>query len=300
MIEYPDVQSSLPEHQIPIQVVGVKGVYYPILVKRPGKTINLVARIDLSVDIPANRKGADISRNLEAVNDILGRGEIDGIETVAKLLSEKLLEKIPYSNMSTVSIESDYFTPKRSESGKESMVKYRIHGKAETVRGKSTAESIGVEVNGMNACPCAMEGTRAILMDKFKMETEFLSSVPSVTHNQRNKVKLTIKTSPSYPVEIDDLIMIIENVFGSPLLPLLKRSDEANIVYNAHINPKFVEDLVREVVFQTVRKYSGFPDDTEIEVSSESDESIHPHNAYASIFTTFGSVRKSISKSIYA
>jgi len=296
LIDYPDVQSSLPEHLIPIQRVGVKGVYYPIQVKRSGRSVNLVAKIDLSVDIPANRKGADISRNLEAVNDILGKGEIDGIETVAKLLSEKLLEKIPYSNMSTVTIESDYFIPKRSESGKESMVKYRIHGKANASRGKSTIERIGVEVKGMNACPCAMEGTRAIMMDKFKMESEFLSSIPSITHNQRNMVKLVIQTSPENPVEVDDLIMIVENIFGSPLLPLLKRSDEANIVYNAHMNPKFVEDIAREVVFQTVMKYSMFPDYTEIEVSSESEESIHPHNAFASIAATFGSVRKSLSK----
>lgn len=296
MIDYPDVQSSLPERLIPIQSVGVKGVYYPIQVKRAGKNINLVAKIDLSVDIPADRKGADISRNLEAVNDILGNGEIDGIETVAKLLSEKLLEKIPYSNLSTVTIASDYFVPKRSESGKESMVKYRIHGKASATRGKSTVESIGVEVKGMNACPCAMEGTRAIMIDRFRKESEFLSSIPSITHNQRNTVKLTLQTSPENPVEIDDLIMIVENVFGSPLLPLLKRSDEANIVYNAHMNPKFVEDIAREVVFQTVNKYRGFPDYTEIEVSSESDESIHPHNAFASIVTTFGSVRKSVSR----
>ena len=296
MIDYPDVQGTLPERPIPIQRVGVKGVYYPIQVKRSGRSINLVANIDLSVDIPAERKGADISRNLEAVNDILGNGEIDGIETVAKLLAEKLLDKIPYSNVSTVNIASDYFVQKRSESGKESMVKYRIYGKANAGRGKSTVESIGVEVKGMNACPCAMEGTRAIMIDKFSKESEFLASIPSITHNQRNTVKLTIQTSPENPVEVDDLIMVVENVFGSPLLPLLKRSDEANIVYNAHMNPKFVEDIAREVVFQTVMKYSGFPDSTEIEVSSESDESIHPHNAFASIATTFGSVRKSVSK----
>ncbi|MCL4341212.1 MAG: GTP cyclohydrolase MptA [Candidatus Thermoplasmatota archaeon] len=296
MIDYPDVQSSLPGHLIPIESVGVKGVYYPIQVKRPGKSINLVARIGLSVDIPSDRKGADISRNLEAVNEVLGKGEIDGIETVAKLLSEKLLEKIPYSNTSTVTIESDYFVPKRSESGKESMVRYGIHGKANARRGESTLESIGVEVKGMNACPCAMEGTRAIMIDKFKMESQFLSSIPSMTHNQRNTVILTIQTSHENPVEIDDLITIVENVFGSPLLPLLKRSDEANIVYNAHMNPKFVEDIAREVVFQTVMKYSSFPDCTSIEVSSESDESIHPHNAFASMVTTFGSVRKSFAR----
>ena len=294
MIDYPDVQGSSPEYHIPIQNVGVKRVFYPIRVKRPDKSIDLVAMIDLSVDIPAERKGADISRNLEAVNDILGTGEIDGIETVARMLSEKLLEKIPYSNASTVNIASDYFVPKKSASGKESVVRYRIYGRATANRGSITRESVGVEVTGMNACPCAMEGTRAIISDRYRNETEFLATIPSITHNQRNKVRLTIQTSDENPVEIDDLIMIIEDVFGSPLLPLLKRSDEANIVYNAHMNPKFVEDIAREVVFKTVRKYHQFPDYTEIKVTSESDESIHPHNAYASISTTFGSVRKNI------
>jgi GTP cyclohydrolase-4 len=298
LIDFPDVQGSLPRHIIPIQNVGVKGVFYPIHVERPNKTIDLVARIDLSVDIPAERKGADISRNLEAVNEILGNGKIDGIETVARMLSEKLLEKIPYSTRSSVKIVSDYFVPKKSASGKESMVKYRIYGKSSAQRDRATFESVGVEVTGMNACPCAMEGTRAIISDRYRNETEFLATIPSITHNQRNIVRLAIQTSRDHHVEIDDLIMIVEKVFGSPLLPLLKRSDEANIVYNAHMNPKFVEDIVREVVYGTVTKYNLFPDSTEIEVSSESDESIHPHNAYASITTTFGSVRKYLPKTV--
>ena len=77
---------------------------------------------------------------------------------------------------------------------------------------------------------------------------------------------------------------------------LVKRIDEGELVYNAHKNPKFVEDIVRDIAAEILPRYSDFPDGTRVIVSSESEESIHPHNAYAEIDTTLGELRSSISK----
>ncbi len=95
----------------------------------------------------------------------------------------------------------------------------------------------------------------------------------------------------SAAVEADDLIDIINDSFSSPTFELLKRDDEAAVVINAHRNPRFVEDMVRIVLKKIVDKYPALPDDVEITVRSESEESIHKHNAFAERTATMAELR---------
>lgn len=295
MIRYPDVQKSSPKFPIPIQKVGVKGVNYPVIVERSGKQIPLFAEIDIFVDLPVTRKGADISRNLESLNDVISNGRrITGIEYLARDIAKRALEKFPYSEKSEVHMRSDYFVDRTTSTGKESKVKYKILGDACLGRDGTSKISVGAIVTGMSACPCAMETTRSMLSEEFPGNDEILEKMPSITHNQRNTVTFKIGIRDGDSVEIDDLIDIVESALNGPLFALLKRRDEGAIVYNAHKNPKFVEDIVREIAMKAVEIYSDFPDDTEIEVVSDSDESIHAHNAYAEIRTNFGALRKSL------
>ncbi|WP_075056905.1 GTP cyclohydrolase, FolE2/MptA family [Thermogymnomonas acidicola] len=118
--------------------------------------------------------------------------------------------------------------------------------------------------------------------------------MPSVTHNQRNRVRVITQVSEEHQVEADDLIDTVEGgVVGGALLSVLKRMDEGGkFVYRAHSRPMFVEDIVREVAASLAERFRDMPDSYTLEVSSESDESIHPpHNAYARISTTYGEIR---------
>lgn len=289
------MQNSKPQFPVKIQRVGVKGVNYPIIMKREGRQIPLFSRIDIFVDLPISRKGADISRNLESINEVINNGkEVSGVEYLSRDIATRVLEKFPYSERSEVHTRSDYFVEKESDSGKKSMVKYEILGDSFLDRSGNSTVMVGVVVTGITACPCAMETTRSMLSEEFPGNDELFSKIPSISHNQRNTVTFRIETSEHSEIEANDLIEIVESSLSGPLLPLLKRRDEGSVVYNAHKNPKFVEDVVREISIKTVSKYKDLPDKTVIEVASESDESIHAHNAFAEIKTTFGSIRASL------
>ena len=94
-----------------------------------------------------------------------------------------------------------------------------------------------------------------------------------------------------WEIEANDLIDLIEASFSSPTYEILKRDDEAAVVMNAHSNPKFVEDVVRDVLKKILEKYPQLPDDCMLIVRSESEESIHKHNAFAERHTSMGDLR---------
>ena len=93
-------------------------------------------------------------------------------------------------------------------------------------------------------------------------------------------------------VDANDLIDIAEQSFSSPTYGILKRKEEGQLVFDAHKNPKFVEDVVRDILNAILKKYKKLPDDVLIVVRSESEESIHKHNAFAERVTTIGELRK--------
>jgi GTP cyclohydrolase-4 len=115
--------------------------------------------------------------------------------------------------------------------------------------------------------------------------------IPIITHNQRNRTTLIVQEPPDHDVEADDLIDIVEESLSAPTYGLLKRPDEGRLVEMAHRNPKFVEDVVREVLDRILRRYPKMPDATWVRVTSEAEESIHKHNAFAERSTTFYELR---------
>jgi GTP cyclohydrolase-4 len=116
--------------------------------------------------------------------------------------------------------------------------------------------------------------------------------IPMITHNQRNISTVMVEVPEEYDVEANDLIEIVEASVSSPTFEILKRSEEAHVVLAAHKNPKFVEDVVREILSRVLDKYSNLPDDVTVTVRSESEESIHKHNAFAERVTTLKELRE--------
>jgi len=115
--------------------------------------------------------------------------------------------------------------------------------------------------------------------------------VPIITHNQRNRTTAILQEPPGHEIEADELVDIVEESLSAPTFGLLKRPDEGRLVEMAHRNPKFVEDVVREVLDRLLKRYPKMPDTAWVRVKSEAEESIHKHNAFAERSTTFGELR---------
>jgi len=279
-----DVQERKPKYAFKLTRVGIIGIKKPVSVERGGKTTILTPVIDAFVDLPSTKKGSHMSRNVEAINEIVDeavRKPVKGIENLCASIAKRLLDKHGYANYAEVNMNADYFLERSSPSGNKSMENYGLIAKAAVKRNGEIKKSIGVKVTGMAACPCAMETVKELSKSKL-----------SVTHNQRNVASLMVEVPEKYDVEAHDLIKIVDSSFSSPTYEILKREDEADVVMNAHKNPKFVEDIVRDILSKILEKYKNLPDDVLVIVRSISEESIHKHNAFAERVTTLGELRE--------
>lgn len=287
-IDLPDVQSSPSQSNFKLTRVGVTGVKKLVPIKRPNmKTANsLVVKMDLFVDLPASQKGSHMSRNLELVSDIIDENlkkPVSDLESFCARIAELLLKKHDYATFSEVKAEAEYFLDRTYPSGKKGLEPYTLVAEARAKSNGEIKKLIGIRAIGMTACPCAREVIKTI--GKYK-------NIPP-THNQRNITTLLIEVpGKDESVDANDLIDIAEQSFSSPTYGLLKRREEGQLVFNAHKNPKFVEDVVRDILSAILKRYKGLPDDVMVVVRSESEESIHKHNAFAERVTTLGELRK--------
>jgi len=290
----PDVQSERIEGGFKLTRVGVTGVKKPVNVERSGRKLTLTATFDLFVDLPSEQRGSHMSRNLEVVGEIVDESlerPVSAIEDLAAQITKKLLLKHDYANCAEAVIKADYFMEKKTPGGRKTIEAYRIEGHAIN-RGGDVQRFIGVEVVGMSACPCAMETLRAMLKEKHPEFQDCMDKIPIITHNQRNIVTIRVQIPTGASIEAEDLIEIAEMSLSSPTFEVLKRDDEGRVVYEAHVNPKFVEDVVRDALHNLLVRYPDMPADTSVMVRSESEESIHKHNAFAERMTTFGELRE--------
>ncbi|MGQ0536234.1 MAG: GTP cyclohydrolase MptA [Methanobacteriota archaeon] len=284
-----DVQSLRAPYQFRLTRVGITGVKKPVRIQRAGRKepTQLTASIEAFVDLPAEQRGIHMSRNIEAINETIddfARAPASGLEDLAMKVADDLLRRHAYATEVEVNLASDYFLERRNPSGARSLERYELLATARAYRDGRRRKSIGVAAEGMNACPCAMEETRKIYYRAKEAGLQPRGPDPEgpfLTHNQRNRSSLIVTTDAETSVEADDLIDLVESSFSSPTYEILKRGDEARVVLRAHENPKFVEDIVREVLDRFVAKYSHLPPDTEVVARSESFESIHKHDALA-------------------
>ncbi|MFQ5909546.1 MAG: GTP cyclohydrolase MptA [Thermoplasmata archaeon] len=285
-----DVQNERSENKFILTRVGVTDVKKPVRVRRPDRATTLTVDLDVFVDLPSSMKGSHMSRNLEAIGEIVDssvRQPVAGLEDLSLLICKKLLERHEYASYSEARASAYYFLEKETPLGKKSLERFKLMARAEARRGEElqTKKSIGVEVMGMTTCPCAMETISGGTGDMTKIEQ-------AITHNQRNRTSVMLDVPEGMTVEADDLVHIVEESMSSPTYEILKREDEAELVRMAHSSPRFVEDVVRGVLARILDSFEGFPDAVQVLVKSESEESIHKHNAFAERATTLGELRR--------
>ncbi|KPK37998.1 MAG: GTP cyclohydrolase [Gammaproteobacteria bacterium SG8_47] len=250
-----DVQSSADTRRIPINKVGIKSIRHPVRVRdRSGGEQHVVATFNMYVDLPHNFKGTHMSRFVEILNEHEREISVKSFkhmltEMTARLEAEKGHIEMGFS----------YFVNKKAPiSGVESLMDYEVTFMGETKNGL-TQTTIKVIVPVTSLCPCS------------KSISDYGA------HNQRSHVTVTARLREF--VWIEELIELVENEASCELYGLLKRPDEKYVTERAYNNPKFVEDMVRDVA-------ARLNDDERIAayvVESENFESIHNHSAYALI-----------------
>ena len=256
-LHIPDTQSERDERHLVIQRVGIKSLRYPLQI-RTGKAVShTVALWDLDVALPAEKKGTHMSRFVAWLDALDRPLDAATLRTELAMMLEKL-------NATEGRIEAafPFFLRKRAPvSGLESLLEYQGRWVAEA-RGGATSVWAEAVVPVKSLCPCSKE----------------ISDYGA--HNQRSHV--TIRVELLQEIGWAELVRFAEDAASSELWPMLKRADEKWVTERAYENPKFVEDLVRDVALRLngdarIGRYS---------VDVENFESIHAHSAYARIERT--------------
>ena len=250
-----DVQNREDTRRIPINKVGIKDIRHPVRVHdRSGGEQHTIASFNMYVNLPHNFKGTHMSRFVEILNQHEREISVKSFKDMMVEMTERLEAQSGHIEMSF-----PYFVNKAAPvSGVESLMDYDVSLIGEITDGKPKM-NIKVAVPVTSLCPCSKK----------------ISDYGA--HNQRSHVTVNAETNGF--VWIEDLIDLVEKEASCELYGLLKRPDEKYVTERAYNNPKFVEDVVRDVA-------ARLNDDNRIRsyiVEAENFESIHNHSAYALI-----------------
>ena len=296
-----DVQQSAPHIHVGLSRAGVTGIHRIVRIVREGQEHLFYAEMDLFADLNSRQMGVHMSRFSDALEEVAEEivlAKASSIETLAERIAREVIER-QQAHRSEVHIRAIYPMTKIAPiSGKKSQELYTLIGMA-VCTSEGSKRIVGVEVDGITACPCAQDMVREYSMQRLQEagfstgETErALKAIPIATHNQRGRGKLLIGTEQE--VHAEDLVRIIEASMSSETYDLLKRPDELFVVSKAHQNPRFVEDVVREMLQNVVDIYPALPDATFVLSKQVNFESIHKHDAVAERSGTLGEIRSEI------
>lgn len=256
-----DVQNQEDKRGVEIQKVGIKHVELPLIISRKNDTNQVVyAKAKINVSLPKHFKGTHMSRFMEVLSEwknknLLGVDIKGCLESITKKLSAKSAQ---------LEFRFKYFIDKKSPVTKiPSPMGYECSFEGEYSHFGTEKENykftLGVKVPVTTLCPCSKEISH------------------SGAHNQRAVISVKVSYDEPNHIWIEDLIEEIEKSGSSPIYPLLKRADEKYVTEHAYENPKFVEDVLRDVVL-ILRKDKRI---NSFEVECEAFESIHNHSAWA-------------------
>ncbi len=251
----PDIQASQDTRRIPINKVGIKGIRHPVRVlDRSGGEQHTIAQFNMYVDLPHDFKGTHMSRFVEILNNHEREITVQSIRDMLQEMTERLEAESGHIEMTF-----PYFVNKSAPvSGVQSLMDYEVTLIGE-INERNSHTNIKVIIPVTSLCPCSKK----------------ISDYGA--HNQRSHVTLNVRINDF--VWIEELIDLVEAQGSSELYGLLKRPDEKYVTEKAYDNPKFVEDMVRDIAVKLNRD----PRIAAYTVESENFESIHNHSAYALI-----------------
>jgi|TARA_B110000240_G_scaffold62226_1_gene70860 GTP cyclohydrolase I len=250
-----DTQNKVDVRNIPITRVGIKDIKYPFKISdKNGEVQSTIGTFTMSVGLPHDVKGTHMSRFVKILED---QEEFISIENFNDLV--KNTTNILSSDSAYISVDFTYFKKKVAPVSRvESLLDYSINFTCE-VKNNVVYKYLKVTVPVTSLCPCSKN----------------ISDYGA--HNQRSHISAHIRTEET--VWIDDVIEMLEDQASCQIYGLLKRPDEKYVTEQAYDNPKFTEDIIRDVAV-TLNKDDRI---TAYKIESENFESIHNHSAYAYI-----------------
>jgi GTP cyclohydrolase I len=250
-----DVQGSLDTRELPINRVGIKDISHPItVVNRDGSKSSSVATFSMSVSLPHDQKGTHMSRFIQILNESETLISAKDFHKMLQDMTQRLEAENGY-----IELQFPYFVEKTAPvSGVKSLMDYQVNLSGQIENGY-LASTLEVTVPVKSLCPCS------------KKISEYGA------HNQRSH--LTVGINCSSKVWLNELIKTIESQASAELFAILKRPDEKYITEQAYNNPKFVEDVVRDVANE-LNNHNAID---RYYVHAENFESIHNHSAFAVI-----------------
>ncbi len=288
----PDVQAGRPATEVSLTRVGVRGVEKVIRVGDRAEGDLYFAELECFVDLHPRQAGVHMSRFEEIVNQAIDDavlGESLRAEGLAAQIAEQVRER-QRGMRAEVRIAARYpETVPTPVSGLRTQEIYTLLGTA-VASERGTRTLTGIEAHGMTACPCAQElvagGARERLADDGFDPGEIeriLERVPVATHNQRGIGSLHVGRPEGVEATVDarDLLHIVEQSMSSEIYELMKRADERAVVEKAHMQPRFVEDCVREMIRRIAEAYPQLAQGGFVHARQENLETIHRHSVVA-------------------
>ncbi|CAA9237188.1 MAG: GTP cyclohydrolase I type 2 [uncultured Chloroflexi bacterium] len=252
-----DTQGSQDVREVDLQRVGVKNVVLPFRIQEQAGGIQTVqTTVQLSVDLPRQYKGTHMSRFIEILEAWKDQPSSSGqLEHILQDTRERLS-----ADRAHIQAAFKYFVEKSAPvSGQRSTMWYDCRFHAMLCKELGYDLVVGVVVPITTVCPCSKEISVA------------------GAHNQRAWLRVNLRTVPGHFLWLEELIAQLESFGSCEIYPLVKRPDEKYVTEKGYFNPKFVEDVLRDVVLWL----RAHPLVTWFEVECEADESIHLHNAFA-------------------
>ncbi len=256
----PDIQSTGDRRNVFIDKVGVKGIRYPITLRKPEsgagiKWLHTVATVNMYVALPHDQKGTHMSRFLEVLNEHHETLSSDSLTDVCRSMKDRLKAEEVH-----LELAFPYFIDKKAPVTGQ-VGKLDIDVTFEVASNGTDDFILGMKVPATSLCPCSKE------ISKYG------------AHNQRCEMTVRVRMATGIHLWIEELFQMIEKCASTQVFSVLKRPDEKWVTERAYENPKFVEDIVRDmaVVLNNDERIVWY------QCFSENFESIHNHNAYAFI-----------------
>ena len=309
-----DLQYSSPRDfgEIVIDKVGITDVKKKIEVNRgSGQIFWISPKISALIRLPKHQRGIHMSRSAEMIEEAINATlfkPVKSLEEFARRILDSLLEMHEYTDHAEVNLEGDLILQMVENDGRQGQKPFEIMVNAEADRAEdgqiTYGGKIGLSAYGMTCCPCAKEMNVEYIQQMVESRKDLnissedldklLQILPVASHNQRAKgtIKIGFNSLDKEVIDVLKLIEVIENSMSAKIQAVLKRPQEAELVRKAHLNPVFAEDSIRRMATQLSQEcFEKIPDETEVEISTLSYESIHIHNVYAEIKSTFKKLR---------
>lgn len=306
-----DIQESDSSIKIGIDKVGIINVNKKVDIIKENKKYSFHPKISALISLPPNQRGIHMSRSSETIEEIINESvykPASSIEMVAERIAKELFNRHPYTSKIEVKLSGKIIVLGKENEHRTIQKTYDVYSSLSGIKNESGEIKfnyyIGAKAIGITCCPCGLNlskeyaeqvlSTRKDIKISDEDKNKLLNILPFATHNQRSIGTRTgqLKDIKEHQIDVLDIIDVIEESMSGKIQSVLKRSDEARLIREAHLKPLFAEDVVREMAINFISK--DFPDlgDSKLIFKVESFESIHPYNVYSELKTTYSELKK--------